>query len=102
MSQIKVVSWCHNRTLHWILSSWLTSVLYTIIQHYEARRLDYGTILYCLIQTTVLYQTVVERLFDTDVIYSPKGVTGYSKHQAEALLRASCQPLGQEDLRSPD
>lgn len=101
MQKIRAVSWCHNRTLHWILSSWLTSVLYTVIQHYEARRLDYGTILYCLIQTTILYQTVVERLFDTDVLYSPKDLPGYNKDQAESLLRVTC-PLNEEQTRSPE
>ena len=88
--KLRVVSWCQNRTLHWIFSSWLTSVLYTVLRAYESKALNLGTVLYCLLDTAALYQAAVSRLTETDVLYSPKGLPGCNKEQAEAILRSHC------------
>ncbi|OCQ95000.1 hypothetical protein BCD67_02655 [Oscillatoriales cyanobacterium USR001] len=91
MNKLKVVSWCQNRTLHWIFSSLLTSVLYTILRAYEQGTLNWGTLLYCLLDATLLYQAAVSRLMETEVLYAPNRMPGCNKAQAEALLRSHCE-----------
>lgn len=90
MNQVKIVSWCRNRTLHWIFSSWLVSILYTLLRAYEKGGVNWGTLLYCLLDTALLYEAAVARMIETEVLYSPSGLPGYSKSQAETVLRSHC------------
>lgn len=87
-SEIHIKPWYTSKTLHWILSSWLGTIALSIIDVVEnGGVISTKIVAYFFLESVTLYQTVVSRLFEVDVLTSPDQLPGYSQKEAERIIR---------------
>lgn len=92
-SGIHAKPWYYSKTLHWVISSWLGTIALSLIDIVEnGGVINAKIVAYFFLETVMLYQTAVSRMFEVDVLTSPNQLPGYSQNEAEQIIQATCVP----------